>query len=188
MGVSALKVAGCITAMYSQRRQVGVGNHGRVVPIMSFSTQQRPILKTLAFVEVLHAYAEWTIKLFMNPDTTADVRRGLTPTFKALVVGSSHLLVELVERCGWQGLYAYRQISELASTFQGNSVAEGDTLASSICLVSELLAQKYCLPQPVDRRSPLAMYERGVVDEIAASMAPIPSGHRSSEFNAAVPL
>ncbi|KAL4403552.1 hypothetical protein CABS03_15004 [Colletotrichum abscissum] len=142
MGVSALKVAGCITAMYSQRRQVGVGNHGRVVPIMSFSTQQRPILKTLAFVEVLHAYAEWTIKLFMNPDTTADVRRGLTPTFKALVVG----------------------------------------------LVSELLAQKYCLPQPVDRRSPLAMYERGVVDEIAASMAPIPSGHRSSEFNAAVPL
>ncbi|KAK1492252.1 hypothetical protein CCUS01_14034 [Colletotrichum cuscutae] len=149
---------------------------------MSFSTQQRPILKTLAFVEVLHAYAEWTIKLFMNPDTTADVRRGLTPTFKALVVGSSHLLVELVERCGWQGLYAYRQISELASTFQGNSVAEGDTL------VSELLAQKYCLPQPVDRRSPLAMYERGVVDEIAASMAPIPSGHRSSEFNAAVPL
>ncbi|KAK0367720.1 hypothetical protein CLIM01_14924 [Colletotrichum limetticola] len=44
MGVSALKVAGCITAMYSQRRQVGVGIHGRVVPIMSFSTQQRPII------------------------------------------------------------------------------------------------------------------------------------------------
>lgn len=57
MGVSALKVAGCITAMYSQRRQVRVGNHGRVVPIMSFSTQ-RPILKELAFGEVLRAYAE----------------------------------------------------------------------------------------------------------------------------------
>lgn len=39
-----------------------------------------------------------------------------------------------------------------------------------------------------DRRSPLAMYERGVVDEMAARMATIPSGHRSSEFNAAVPL
>ncbi|OHE90470.1 hypothetical protein CORC01_14236 [Colletotrichum orchidophilum] len=58
MGVSALKVAGCITAMYSQHRQVRVGNHGQAVPIMSFSTQQRPILKALAFGDVLHAYAE----------------------------------------------------------------------------------------------------------------------------------
>lgn len=68
----------------------------------------------------------------MNPDTTAGVRRGLTSAFKALVVRSSRLPVELAERCGWQGLYAYDQISELASTFQGNSVAEGDTLVISI--------------------------------------------------------
>ncbi|KAK1463832.1 hypothetical protein CTAM01_17082 [Colletotrichum tamarilloi] len=186
MGVSALKVAGCIAAMYSQRRQVGVGNHGKVVSIMSFSTQQRPILKALAFGEVLHAYGEWTVQQFMNPDATADVRRGLATAFKALVVRSSRLLVELAERCGWQGLYAHNQISELASTFQGNSVAEGDTLVISIRLASELLAQKYCLPQPGDRSSPLAMYERGVFDEMAARMAALPSGHRSSEFNAAV--
>lgn len=32
------------------------------------------------------------------------------------------------------------------------------------------------------------MYERRVVDEMAARMATIPSGHRSSESSAAVPL
>ncbi|KAK1656543.1 acyl-CoA dehydrogenase/oxidase [Colletotrichum godetiae] len=132
MGVSALKVAACITAVYSERRKVGAGKHGKVVPIMSFSTQQRPILKALAFGEVLHAYAQWTVREFTNPDTTADVRRGLATAFKALVVRSSRLLVELAERCGWQGLYAYNQINELGSTFQGNSVAEGDTLVISI--------------------------------------------------------
>ncbi|KAK2038269.1 putative acyl-CoA oxidase [Colletotrichum somersetense] len=190
MGISALKVAGCIAAVYGERRQVGAGNRGQVVPILSFSTQQRPILKALAYGEVLHAYAQWTVREFMNPDNAADVRRGLATAFKALVVRSSRLLVELAERCGWQGLFSYNQISELASTFQGNSIAEGDTLVISIRsrtgLASELLAQKYCLPSPSDRTSSLAKYEIGVFQGMSERVATMVGGHRSDEFNATV--
>ncbi|GKT43663.1 peroxisomal acyl-coenzyme A oxidase 3 [Colletotrichum spaethianum] len=129
-----------IATVYSKRRQVGVGNRGQVVPIMTFSTQQRPILKALAYGEVLHAYAQWTVREFMKLDNAVDVRRGLATALKALVVRSSRLLVELAERCGWQGLFAYKQISELASTLQGNSIAEGDSLVISIrrCILSDL--------------------------------------------------
>ncbi|OHE93887.1 hypothetical protein CORC01_10786 [Colletotrichum orchidophilum] len=58
---------------------------------MSFSTQQRPILTALNFREVLHAYAQWTVREFMNPDSTADVRRGhaTQSTRGALSVGAS---------------------------------------------------------------------------------------------------
>ncbi|KXH46314.1 hypothetical protein CSAL01_09017 [Colletotrichum salicis] len=129
MGVSAIRAAGCIAALNSRRRLVGDRNK---LPIMQFSTQQRPILEALAHGEVLHAYAKWSVGGFMNSDHNADVRRGIATFFKALVVRSSRLVHELAERCGWQGLYAHYQMSELASTFQGNSVAEGDTLVISI--------------------------------------------------------
>ncbi|GKT52014.1 acyl-coenzyme A oxidase 2, peroxisomal [Colletotrichum spaethianum] len=148
MGVSAIRVAGCIAAMYSQRRLVG---DVQKLPILQFSTQQRPILKALAHGEVLHAYALWSVGEFMNPKHDVDVRRGIATVFKALVVRSSRLLSELAERCGWQGLYAYNQISELASTFQGNSVAEGDTLAA-------------------DPTLPLALYEKGMFEEAAGKI------------------
>ncbi|KAK0367884.1 acyloxidase [Colletotrichum limetticola] len=164
MGVSAIRVAGCIAALYSQRRLVGDRNR---LPIMQFSTQQRPILEALAHGEVLHVYAKWSVGEFMNQNHNADVRRGIATVFKVLVVRSSRLLHELAERCGWQGLYAHNQISELASTFQGNSVAEGDTLVISIRLASELLVNRYGLPQPTDPTGSLAMYEAGMIEEVA---------------------
>ncbi|KAH9225282.1 hypothetical protein K456DRAFT_1732043 [Colletotrichum gloeosporioides 23] len=168
MGVSAIRVAGCIAATYSQRRLVG---DAEKLPIMQFSTQQRPILKALAHGEVLHAYAKWSVGEFMNPRHNADVRRGIATAFKVLVVRSSRLLSELAERCGWQGLYAHNQISELASTFQGNSVAEGDTLVISIRLASEILMNKYRLPQATDPKRPLALYENGILEEAVSQTA-----------------
>ncbi|KAK1701941.1 putative acyl-CoA oxidase [Colletotrichum acutatum] len=168
MGVSAIRVAGCIAALYSQRRLVG---DRKKLPIMQFSTQQRPILEALAHGEVLHAYAKWSVGEFMNQNHNADVRRGIATVFKVLVVRSSRLLRELAERCGWQGLYAHNQITELASTFQGNAVAEGDTLVISIrrssSLASELLMNRYGLPQPTDPTGSLAMYEAGMLEEVA---------------------
>ncbi|GKT88619.1 acyloxidase [Colletotrichum tofieldiae] len=168
MGVSAIRVAGCIAATYSQRRLVG---DVQKLPIIQFSTQQRPILKALAHGEVLHAYASWSVGEFMNPSHDVDVRRGIATVFKALVVRSSRLLSELAERCGWQGLYAHNQISELASTFQGNSVAEGDTLVISIRLASEILTNRYRLPQAADPTLPLALYEKDMFEDAAGKVA-----------------
>ncbi|KAF4417534.1 Acyl-coenzyme A oxidase 2 [Colletotrichum fructicola] len=168
MGVSAIRVAGCIAAMYSQRRLVG---DVKRLPIMQFSTQQRPILKALVHGEVLHAYAKWSVGEFMDQRHNVDVRRGIATAFKVLVVRSSRLLSELAERCGWQGLYAHNQISELASTFQGNSVAEGDTLVISIRLASELLLKRYLLPQAANPTALLALYETGLLEEVTGEVA-----------------
>ncbi len=44
----------------------------------------------------------------------------------------SRILNDLLERCGWQGLFSYNQISELALNFQGNYIAEDDTLVLCI--------------------------------------------------------
>ncbi|KAK1966808.1 putative acyl-CoA oxidase [Colletotrichum sublineola] len=153
MGVSAIRVAGCIAAMYSQRRLVGQGTK---LPVIQFSTQQRPILKALAHGEVLHAYALWSVGEFMNPKHSVDVRRGIATAFKALVVRSSRLLSELAERCGWQGLYAYNQISELASTFK-----ETPWLRETLWLSASA----------ADPTTPLAMYEKGMLEEVTNKLA-----------------
>lgn len=102
------------------------------VPIFHFSTQQRPILLGLVRSTVLRTFAEWTIDQFCGKSLPGNVRQGLATVFKATVIRGAGLLTELFERCGWQGLFAYNQIIELALTFQGNSIAEGDTLVLCI--------------------------------------------------------
>lgn len=42
------------------------------------------------------------------------------------------ILNELLEICGWQGLFNYNQIKELSLTLQGNVIVEGDCLVLSI--------------------------------------------------------
>ncbi|KAH6972674.1 hypothetical protein EDB80DRAFT_596136 [Ilyonectria destructans] len=185
MGVSSIKMASEITARYSQRRlTAGPADHVRI-PIMSFSTQQHPILRGLVNGVVLDAYARWTISNFMNPKRSQLVRHAFGTIFKASVVQASHHLKELSERCGWQGLFSYNQISELALTFQGNAIAEGDTLVLCIRLASELLGDKYQLPPPKDPAIYLAQHERGVFLEAKEKMANLGgyNNHRNQEFN-----
>ncbi|KAJ0349161.1 hypothetical protein COL154_013639, partial [Colletotrichum chrysophilum] len=131
MGVSALRVGAYIAATYSQHRTV-TGSKGETIPIIRFGTQRRPILKALAYGEILHAFARWAAEEFTNGQHGDEVRMAIATAFKVLVVRSCEFLHELMERCGWQGLYAYNQVSELAATFQGNVVAEGDAMVISI--------------------------------------------------------
>ncbi|GJC91050.1 putative peroxisomal acyl-coenzyme A oxidase 1.2 [Colletotrichum liriopes] len=128
MGVSAIKVGGYIAAKYSQARTITDSNSLGKVPIFTFKT----CFETLVYGEVLDVFARWTVSEFMKPVHDTNVRMGLATVFKTMVVRSSCLLKELSERCGWQGLFSYNQFSELALMFQGNSIAEGDTLVLSI--------------------------------------------------------
>ncbi|KAK3173913.1 hypothetical protein K4F52_010373, partial [Lecanicillium sp. MT-2017a] len=116
------------------------------------------------------------------------VRHAIATVFKATVSKDARVLTELSERCGWQGLFAFNQISELALTFQGNSIAEGDVLVLCIRLASELLGSKYALPQPRFPLSKLALHETGLfaeaerlVNEFGGYQA-----HRGEAFNAQV--
>ena len=132
MGISALKVGSHIAARYSQRRRIEDTSTGKRVPIFTFSTQHEPIIRGLVFSKVLESYARWTIGEFSNDSLDQRVRHGLATAFKALVMRSVKTLDELVHRCGWQGLFRHNQIAELALTFQGNTIAEGDTLVLCI--------------------------------------------------------
>lgn len=131
--VPVLKLGTQITALYSQRRHVAGGREGRGrVPIMSFSTQQRPIMDGWVYGIILDAYARWTVKEFMSPDHSTPVRHALGTLFKTVATRASRVLVELSERCGWQGLFPYNQVNELALSLQGAYIAEGDTLVLCI--------------------------------------------------------
>lgn len=131
-GISVIKLGTHIAALYSQRRMVAAADGRGRVPIMSFSTQQRPILDGWVHGIVLESYARWTVKEFMNPHSNPPVQHALATIFKATITRASRLLNNLLERCGWQGLFPYNQISELAQSFQGNYIAEGDTLVLCI--------------------------------------------------------
>ncbi|KAH6847171.1 hypothetical protein B0I37DRAFT_341176 [Chaetomium sp. MPI-CAGE-AT-0009] len=170
-GVAVLKVSTYIAAVYSQRRTVASPNGRGRVPILSFSTQQQPILDSWAYSIVLDSYARWTVKEFMDPEHSWPVKHGLATAFKTTMSRATRVLDDLAERCGWQGLFTYNQIGEMAMNLRGNFVAEGDTLVLCIRLASELLAGKYELPEPRDPSTPLARREQqtmaGARDKVA---------------------
>lgn len=102
-GISAIRVGTHIAALYSQRRTVAApspNGRGRV-SIMSFSTQQRPILDGWTHGIVLDAYARWTVKEFMNPRCSQPMRHAFATIFKATITRASRVLNDLSERCGW---------------------------------------------------------------------------------------
>ncbi|KAG7402957.1 Acyl-coenzyme A oxidase 5 [Fusarium oxysporum f. sp. rapae] len=157
MGISAIKVGTRVAAVYIERRTITAPDGPVPGEIMSLSTQQRPIVEGWVQGKVLHAFARWTIG--MRPNLSDATQHALATIFKATVMKASQILRPLTERCGWQGLCAYNQISELDSTFQGISIAEGDTLLLCIHFMSELLGEKLGLPQARNRLSRLAQRE-----------------------------
>ncbi|KAH6879755.1 hypothetical protein B0T10DRAFT_582266 [Thelonectria olida] len=185
MGISAIRVGTHIAAAYSQRRMTASPDGQSRIPIMAFSTQQRPLIDGWVLGIVLDAYARRTTKAFTDPDLAPNVRHALAVVFKAAVIRSSSVLNSMLERCGWQGLFAFNQISELALTFQGNSIAEGDTLVLCIRLASELLGNKYTLLEAQDSSSLLAQHESDMWTQIRNKVSEVGGyeHHRSEGFN-----
>lgn len=118
--IPSLSVSAYITAKYSLQRTVAVGPESASgpptrAPIWSFRTQQIPILRAFAQVEVMKAFASEAIDTYSNPESPLDprVRAGIACCAKAFLVqqseGSLHVLA-LSERCGAQGLFHHNQI------------------------------------------------------------------------------
>lgn len=136
MGISSIRVACEIAIGYSQRRTTGLSGSNARVPIWTFSTQRRPILKARVFSVVLDAFARRAAREFTNPSHPSSIRHAFATICKAAIAERVTILTELSERCGWQGLFAYNQIMQLALTFQGSTIAEGDTLVLCIRTLS----------------------------------------------------
>ncbi|KAI1140098.1 putative acyl-CoA oxidase [Hypoxylon sp. FL0543] len=184
--VPALYQCAFIAGTYSYRRHVAGSAPGQRVPIISFSTQYRPILGALAQASVFDAFADEAINLFRDPTVNPLVRHGIATCFKVTVtLATQKALNELADRCGWQGLFAYNRILEIALTMKGNGIAEGDYTVLCIRLASEILLGRYALPPARMKDGLLARHEAGVWQEAREALASLKSGdHRDQPFNA----
>jgi acyl-CoA oxidase len=115
-----LRIAAMITGRYSLIRTVDDGK-----PIITFGTQHGPILRALAHAAVFEAWGRESAEAFCAaPDL--QTQSAIGAMYKATVFEFTEpALLELEDRCGWQGLYTYNQISELALFLRGMGIGEG---------------------------------------------------------------
>ena len=117
LGFHAIPALQCYTtigALYSRRRLVGpIADPEKQVPILSFSTQQAPILAAAANAYVLQAFAHWAMAEFCNARDQR-VRAGIAAVFKSVALQlSQRSVIDVSERCGAQGLFSHNQFVTL---------------------------------------------------------------------------
>ncbi|KAB8238254.1 acyl-CoA dehydrogenase NM domain-like protein [Aspergillus alliaceus] len=184
--IPILKRCAFVAGKYSLRRQIK-GPSGSQIPIISFRTQQGPILHALANIAVFEAWATDCTQRFCDMNLETRVRHGIATAFKAVLTRATQdTLYTLAERCGAQGLYEHNHIIESQLESRGISIAEGDTLTLCIRLASELLLGRYKLPPPNYPECLLAQHETSLFDECRAVLQNLSTGHRSQEFNHAI--
>ncbi|KAJ7461834.1 acyl-CoA dehydrogenase NM domain-like protein [Mycena galericulata] len=181
-GLSALQVATYITAQYSRRRTV-TNHKGVPQPIIEFSTQHTPIVTALAQAYVMKALHQVVTGIFSLPTMGAEVRHGVATILKVVTINhAQRSLLDLMERCGAQGLFEMNQLSTMHKTLQGAAIAEGDSLVLSIRLATEILLNRYSIIPSADPDSLLAKHEIGIFDSCRERLARM-SSHRSADFS-----
>lgn len=171
MAIPDLQMSSYIAGRYFQRRHV-TNVHGNLVPILSYRTQQLPLLHAIAQAFVLRALYKWAIEQFMDKNLDVRVRHGVAACCKAVMVQHAQLAnYALSERMGAQGLFEYNRLSNLYSEIRGVSIAEGDILGLSMRLVEDTLGQMYTLPLSTHPDSPLALHEISLFDEATETVS-----------------
>ncbi|KAG1803945.1 acyl-CoA dehydrogenase NM domain-like protein [Suillus plorans] len=171
IAIPNLQVASYIAARYFQRRHV-TSVYGNPSPIISYRTQQLPLLHAIAQASVLGALYKWGIERFMDKDLDVRVRHGIAACCKAVMIQHGQVAnYALSERLGAQGLFEYNRLSNLYSEIRGVSIAEGDILGLSMRLVTDTLAQTYKLPLSTHPDGPLALHEISLFDEATETVS-----------------
>ncbi|KAI0735596.1 acyl-CoA oxidase [Earliella scabrosa] len=186
--VPALKMAAYIGANYSVRRKVGSGTAGdQRVPIMSFQTQQLPILHALAQGFVLDAFyrrtTAWLTEISLD---NMSLRNAISAIVKATMTGHWRRTgITIVDRCGAQGMFDFNLLLPMEMELRGAAIAEGDVLALCIRLAPELLLGRYRIPTSQHPTSRLALHERRLTDELQAiiASASVNGGHRGPDVS-----
>ncbi|PHH77652.1 hypothetical protein CDD80_382 [Ophiocordyceps camponoti-rufipedis] len=138
---------------------------------------------SLAQYIVFSVWAPRCTSLFTNTKNW-QVRSGIAATFKAVLTKATQRnLYHLAERCGAQGLFEHNEIIGSQLEARGISISEGDTLALSIRLASELLLNRYQMPPSEFPDAIIARHEKGLFEESRKLLQELGSGHRSDKFN-----
>ncbi|KAB8238775.1 acyl-CoA dehydrogenase NM domain-like protein [Aspergillus alliaceus] len=181
--IPTLKRSVFVAGKYSLRRHIRDPNNNPR-PIISFRTQQRPVLHTLAQIAVFEPYAQESIRQYTDSTIPYSMRQGVAAAFKAVLSqASQESLFALAERCGAQGLFGYNNIIDNQLEVRGSSIAEGDTLVLSIKLASELLLGRYNMPPAKYPSYLLAIYETQLFQHTRNILRSFGGGHRTEEFN-----
>ena len=122
IAIPILQMSSYIAARYFQRRHV-TGVHGKPVPIMSYRTQQLPLLTAISQVFVLKALFKWAVQQFTDKSLDIRARHGIAACCKAVMIQHVQLSsLSLSERLGAQGLFEYNRLSVLfVSAFSGTT-------------------------------------------------------------------
>lgn len=111
--VPSAKMGATIGIDYSFRRHVQ-GKGPEKVPIISFRTQQLPVLYTIAIAYVLEAWAPRALEQFMSQELLPETRAGVCVVFKATMCRLlTHHFHMLGERLGAQGIFGYNLLSQM---------------------------------------------------------------------------
>ncbi|OQD65072.1 hypothetical protein PENPOL_c006G10071 [Penicillium polonicum] len=181
--IPGLRCAAFIVGKYSLRRTV-LGPEGSPKPIISFRTQQLPILHALAETAVMEPFANWITTKFADTSLDFAVRHGLAVIFKgAMLQYTQKSFANLLERCGAQGVFMHNQLVEMEAHNRCNGIAEGEILVLSIRLATEILIGRYEIPKATKPNTLLAKHEKGYIADMKKLQSSIPEGHRSEAYN-----
>ncbi|KAH0828678.1 acyl-CoA oxidase [Lanmaoa asiatica] len=141
----------------------GLGRAQCPVPIISFRTQQWPVLHAVAVSFMIENWYSITASQITNESVDPRVRHGLAVIVKATI--SRHVqrcISEVSERCGAQSLFENNFMARFENDCKSIVIAEGDVLTLCIRLFSELLLQRYQMPLLDASESLLARHARFV--------------------------
>ncbi|KAF5368954.1 hypothetical protein D9758_003064 [Tetrapyrgos nigripes] len=189
-----IKLSATIGLVYSGQRCIGRPSsngdrQNKQIPIITFSTQQYPILTAVAQAYVLDAFYDWVTEeaSFLNPvtvdDTTLRIRRAMAGITKAMTIQFAYRgCLSISERCGWRGLFRANMMSRMHALARGLAIAEGDIVGVSMRTTMELLLGRYKMPLATDPQNILAKHEQGLLQECREVLMKTKT-HRSEEVN-----
>ncbi|KZV73040.1 acyl-CoA dehydrogenase NM domain-like protein [Peniophora sp. CONT] len=187
VAVPTFQICAHIAARYSQRRKVfDSAAPGKQKPIIEFRTQKTPIVTVLAHAYVMCALMDYSSNLFSNADEDPRVRHAIATIGKVTLVShAQEACFTLSDRLGSQGLFEVNQLNAMFNDLRGVAIGEGDTLVLSIRLASELLLERYAVPETTNPKSLLARHEIGIRDELRATLCTM-ANHRDAAFDRAI--
>jgi len=121
--IPSLQLVTYIVGKYSLRRTVH-GPGKTQIPIISFRTQQLPILHAVAQLSVMEPFARQIISWFKDPSFKSEVRHGFVVILKAVFLHYAQCSIpQLVERCGAQGLFQHNQICDADVSYKSQNLS-----------------------------------------------------------------
>ncbi|OBZ76897.1 Acyl-coenzyme A oxidase-like protein [Grifola frondosa] len=174
--VQAIKHAAYIGGRYSLVRHI-TGKDSAAVPIITFRTQQWPVLQAIAVAMVLDTWYPQIIQQTVDMSTEPQVRHGLSVVVKTTVCRQFMTCIrDIAERCGAQGTFDHNFLARIEADARGIIVAEGDVVTLCIRLLGELLLGRYTLPPPALAKSLLARHASSVFEHNADLLRTLPGG------------